>query len=92
VFVWCVRACMFLRLRVCVHARTCVRTGAFSQLPEASRLELLDKTTATAFVPRDGSDKELLRRVQNLNRCVKLSKKNMHFSFYTFIALWGGYA
>jgi len=88
VFDLCVRACVCLRLRVCVRARTCLQAGAFSQLPEASRLELLDKTTATAFVPRDGSDKELLRRVQNLNRCVKLSKTYMH---HTCIALWGGY-
>ena len=33
---------------------------AFSQLPEASRLELLDQTMATAFVPREGSDKVLI--------------------------------
>ena len=31
---------------------------------------MLDKETATAFVPREGSDRELLRRVQNLNRFV----------------------
>lgn len=52
---------------------TCQATNflrAFSQLPEASRLELLDKSTATAFVSREGSDKELLRRAQNLNRFV----------------------
>ncbi len=52
----------------CCQATNFLR--AFSQLPEASRLELLDKTTATAFVPREGSDQELLRRVQNLNRFV----------------------
>jgi len=52
---------------------TCQATNflrCFSQLPEASRLELLDTSTATAFVSREGSDKELLRRAQNLNRFV----------------------
>ena len=33
---------------------------AFSQLPEASRLELLDQTMATAFVPREGENKVLI--------------------------------
>jgi PAB-dependent poly(A)-specific ribonuclease subunit 2 len=52
----------------CCQATNFLR--AFAQLPEASRLELLDQTTATAFVAREGSDKEILRRVQNLNRFV----------------------
>ena len=52
----------------CCQATNFLR--AFSQLPEASRLELLDQQTATAFIARQGSDKQLLKRVHNLNRFV----------------------
>jgi len=52
----------------CCQATNFLR--AFSQLPEASRLELLDCNTASTFIPREGSDKELLKRMQNLNRFV----------------------